>query len=191
MGIVIHEQYIRGVNRKRIVTLFMIQENVVENIVMSKNKYKVIAHRGARTHDHKVKSLALYRLSQTGLLYTPYPYIPQTPSHTYFIRKTIPTYSHTCSIHTKSHLQSHVMARLLHFIYTYIYILYSFYFITTILVQPCHLTELAPLRPHIGVFTKCMVRVSICVEFGAKRMTTSCRAPVYLCSFCQECRFGQ
>ena len=75
--------------------------------------------------------------------------------------------------------------------FTHIYIWYSFYFITTILVQPCHLTELAPLRPHIGVFTKCMVRVSICVEFGAKRMTTSCRAPVYLCSFCQECRFSQ
>ena len=81
------------------------------------------------------------------------------------------------------------MAR--HFTHTHLYIWYSFYFITTILVQPCHLTELAPLRPHIGVFTKCMVRVSICVEFGAKRMTTSCRAPVYLCSFCQECRFSQ
>ncbi|KAG3110899.1 hypothetical protein PI124_g23626 [Phytophthora idaei] len=26
-------------------------------------KAKAVAHRGARTHDHKIKSLALYRLS--------------------------------------------------------------------------------------------------------------------------------
>ncbi len=29
--------------------------------------FTVGAHRGARTHDHKVKSIALYQLSQTGL----------------------------------------------------------------------------------------------------------------------------
>ena len=29
----------------------------------NKKSNEIIAHRGARTHDHKVKSLALYRLS--------------------------------------------------------------------------------------------------------------------------------
>ena len=38
-------------------------------LIRSNEKFIKSAHRGARTHDHKVKSLALYRLSQTGFMF--------------------------------------------------------------------------------------------------------------------------
>jgi len=34
-----------------------------EGLAKKKKKEQLYAHRGARTHDHKVKSLALYQLS--------------------------------------------------------------------------------------------------------------------------------
>ena len=41
----------------------MLRYQSLNKIKLKKKKKKSNAHRGARTHDHKVKSLALYQLS--------------------------------------------------------------------------------------------------------------------------------
>ena len=64
MGASIVHTYILQVSIQVILILYIGYQRCDEkNVVMSNIYKKVIAHRGARTHDHKVKSLALYRLS--------------------------------------------------------------------------------------------------------------------------------
>ena len=51
----------KNVSIKNFATLMF--DSLLGNNILKKIYKKVVAHRGARTHDHKIKSLALYRLS--------------------------------------------------------------------------------------------------------------------------------
>ena len=44
-------------------TMVMQERHDTSTNVSEAKKTKAVAHRGARTHDHKIKSLALYQLS--------------------------------------------------------------------------------------------------------------------------------